>query len=535
MENNVTMAKGTDSKADSVVEVGLTSSKTSSDNEKGTSRISVKSHSRLDDVSEEIAGYDLYEKAQDISVEEEEEIRRKVIRKVDMRIVPLLCITYTLQFLDKLSLNYAAAYSLKEDLDLTGQRYSWVAAIFNFGYLFWALPGNYIIQRVPVAKYTGFMLFTWAIILIGHIGLTNYGGALVVRFILGMFEASISPSCMLICSSFYTIKNQPIRMCIFLSFNGVATMVGALLGFALGHATNSSLKPWKLIFLVIGLLNLVWSLIFLWLCPDAPNKAKFLTEEEKAVLVKEVASNNQGLKDAHFKKYQAMEALCDVGVWMVGVIGLGCGVINGGTSNFASALIKGYGFSGLNATALQLPTGAIELVVVATAGFVIFNIRNSRCYVLFGICIPPLAGLIGIHTISLDHKWALVGCTFLQFIVGGPVILCWILLNANVSGSSKKTIANGIWFVFYATGNIVGANIFFAREAPKYRSGMIGLITCYCVMMVIAILYRFLLVRRNKRKNEAQGGYDDNIAMQAVIDGFKGLTDFENEGFRYSL
>lgn len=41
--------------------------------------------------------------------------------------------------IDKLSLNYASAYSLIPDLGLEGQRYSWVAAIFNFGYLFWAV------------------------------------------------------------------------------------------------------------------------------------------------------------------------------------------------------------------------------------------------------------------------------------------------------------------------------------------------------------------------------------------------------------
>jgi MFS family permease len=66
--------------------------------------------------------------------------------------------TYTIQFLDKLSLNYANAYTLTPDLGLQGQRYAWVAAIFNFGYLFWALPANYLIQRLPVAKYTGTML-----------------------------------------------------------------------------------------------------------------------------------------------------------------------------------------------------------------------------------------------------------------------------------------------------------------------------------------------------------------------------------------
>ncbi|KAG5420573.1 hypothetical protein I9W82_002454 [Candida metapsilosis] len=481
------------------------------------------------------AGYELYEKAQDISTDEDLEIYKRVLRKIDWRLIPLLCITYTLQFLDKLSLNYASAYSFKEDLNLVGQRYSWVAAIFNFGYLFWSIPGNYIIQRLPVAKYTGFLLFTWSIILIGHVGLTNYGGALAIRFILGMFEASISPSCMIICGSFYTIKQQPIRMSLFLSFNGVATMVGALLGFGLGHATHASIKPWKLIFLVIGLLNLVWSAIFLWLCPDSPERAKFLTEEEKAILIKHIASNNQGINAKKFEKHQVVEALRDTSVLMIAIIGLACGVINGGASNFISALIKGFGFTGIQATALQLPLGAIEVVLVVVGGIIAFTIKNTRCYVLFAFCIAPLGGLIGIHTISLDHRWSLVGCAFLQFIIGGPVIMCWILLNANVSGSSKRTISNGIWFLLYAAGNIIGANIFYTKEAPKYKSGVIGLITCYCGIMVLSICIRLVLMRRNRIKDKLQHGQTEEQKEQAILNGFMGMTDFENEGFRYSL
>jgi MFS family permease len=94
---------------------------------------------------------------------------------------------------DKLSLNYASAYTLKSDLGLEGQRYSWVAAIFNFGYLFWALPASVLIQRLPLAKYLGGMILVWSVLLIGHIGAKNYGGILVLRFLLGMAEAGVSP------------------------------------------------------------------------------------------------------------------------------------------------------------------------------------------------------------------------------------------------------------------------------------------------------------------------------------------------------
>ena len=98
----------------------------------------------------------------------------------------------------------------------------------------------------------------------------------------------------------------------------------------------------------------------------------------------------------------------------------------------------------------------------------------------------------------------------------------------------EKTIANGIWFVMYAAGNIISPNIFYARSS-KYRSGIIGLISSYCGIMVLAITIRLVFMHRNRKRNLEQGGYNEQIAEQAVLDGFKGLTDFENAGFRYSL
>lgn len=362
----------------------------------------------------------------------------RVRRKVDRWLLPILCVTYMLQFLDKLSLNYASAYSLKADLKLVGNDYSNIAAIFNAGYLVGTIPGNWLIQRVPVAKFTGSCLIVWSGLLIAHIGAKNYGGIMALRFLLGIMEATISPSNMMMCSMFYNKQEQPFRMCTFLSMNGVATMVGALLSYGLGHATGSSLKPWKLIFLVIGLMNFVWAFVFLYFAPDSPDNARFLTHEEKLCVIERVSKNQMGIKDTQFKFKQAKEALLDLNSWILSLCGLACGVINGGTSNFISSLIKGFGFSGLSATLLQLPTGAIEFVVVFSAGMLaVFTKRNVRTILLFLTCIPTLAGLIGIHVIPLEHKWALVGCCWLLYIIGGPVIMCWILINVTVGGSSK--------------------------------------------------------------------------------------------------
>ena len=440
--------------------------------------------------------------------------------------------TYTIQFLDKLSLNYASAYTLIPDLGLEGQRYSWVAAIFNFGYLFWALPANYLIQRLPVSKYTGSMILIWSLLLCCHVAAKNYAGMLALRFLLGMFEASISPAIMNIVSMFYTREEQPLRMCVFLAFNGMATMIGALLGYGLGFANSDKITTWQLIFLVIGLINFVWSFVFLWIMPDSPSSAKFLTHKQRIVAIDRIAGNMIGVKTKQFQTRQIWEACLDVKVHCLVLIAMGCGVVNGGVSNFASSLIKGYGFSGIYATLLQLPTGAFEFFLVPICGLAAGYFKDTRCIILALICLPPLGGLLGIRLTSLSHRWSLVGCTWLQYLVGAPVILSWNLLTTNIAGHTKRSTANGLWFVFYAAGNIAGANIFFAREKPRYFSALTGLITCYCGMIVVALFLRQWMIWENRKRDRLYGEGEDE---QAVEDGFKDQTDKEAKHFRYAL
>ncbi|GAV52015.1 hypothetical protein ZYGR_0AF04870 [Zygosaccharomyces rouxii] len=480
-------------------------------------------------------GAELFEELNKTELNSEDTEYGRIRRKIDTWLLPVLCVTYMLQFLDKLSLNYASSYSLKEDLKLTGNEYGNIAAIFNAGYMVGTIPGNWVIQKVPVAKFTGVTLVLWSAMLIAHIVARNYGDMMALRFLLGLMEAAISPSNMMICGMFYDKQEQPFRMCTFLSMNGIATMVGALLAYGLGHATNAALKPWKLIFLVIGLINFAWSFVFLYLTPDSPANARFLSHEEKLKVIKRVSRNQMGIKDTKFKFTQALESAQDANCWILSLIGLGCGVINGGTSNFISSLIKGFGFSGLNATALQLPTGGIEFVCVFISGMVAVSTKkNIRTILLFLLCIPTLAGLIGIHLISLDKKWALVGCSWLLYIVGGPVIMCWILINVTIAGSSKISTVKMMWFLLYTAGNIVGSEIFYAKEAPKYVTGMKGLISSYAGIMFLSVVYYALMFRRNKSRDIHYGGLNPESEREGIINGFKDMTDFENKQFRYA-
>lgn len=75
---------------------------------------------------------------------------RKLLWKIDLRLIPLLCITYALQSIDKTTLNYAAVFGLRDDLGLSSNEYSWTGAIFYLGYLIWEYPTGLLLQKFPV-------------------------------------------------------------------------------------------------------------------------------------------------------------------------------------------------------------------------------------------------------------------------------------------------------------------------------------------------------------------------------------------------
>jgi hypothetical protein len=70
--------------------------------------------------------------------------------KIDLRVIPLLCITYALQSIDKTTLSYAAVFGIRESINLVGTQFSWASSVFYLGYLVWEYPTNLLLQRLPV-------------------------------------------------------------------------------------------------------------------------------------------------------------------------------------------------------------------------------------------------------------------------------------------------------------------------------------------------------------------------------------------------
>ena len=154
-------------------------------------------------------------------------------------------------------------------------------------------------------------IIVWAAVVACQAATQNFTHMMVVRFFLGFTEAAVSPAFVLMTSFFCEScmghnlqrrpfadrsspfadrkKEQPTRMAVFISFNALAQIVGALLLYGCGSIKGGAIEGWRISFLICAALTVVVGVIFLVFVPESPGKSWILTAEERVVAVQRVA------------------------------------------------------------------------------------------------------------------------------------------------------------------------------------------------------------------------------------------------------
>ncbi|KAK7969456.1 MFS general substrate transporter [Apiospora saccharicola] len=462
------------------------------------------------------------------------EEEKKLLRKIDLNLMPLLCIVYGLNYLDKTTVSYASVMGLKTDIKLVGQDYSWIGSMFYFGYLFWEYPTNRLLQRLPLAKYSAFNVIMWGLTLCCMAAVKNFAGAMTVRFFLGVFEAAVSPGFALFTSQWYTISEQGSRTGIWFSFNGVGQILGGAVAYGIAVGTKHhpvSIKSWQLVFLVIGLFTAAMGVLFLWLMPDSQLNARFLTPKERVMAVERIRVNQQGVGNKHFKWYQCKEALTDPMIWAFVFYSLVADIPNGGISNFFSQLIVSFGYTPEESLLLGIPGGAVEVVALIACGYLGDKYKNRLLFSTVGMIIAILGMLLITCLPESNSPGRLVGY-YLTQASPTPFVALLSLISTNVAGWTKKTTVAAMYLIGYCVGNIIGPQVFRDKDAPQYRPAEITIVVCYVVSLVDLLFIHQWCKRENKKKAvvRAAPGYE-KLQGQEFLD----LTDRENPEFIYSV
>lgn len=119
------------------------------------------------------------------------EDNKRVLRKIDFVILPLLLSIYSLQSLDKTSLSYASVFGLIDDTHLHGEEYSWLGSIVYVAQLVMQPLVSVLLVKVPIGKFISVMVFLWAVILCGMVGAKDFGSLMATRFLLGAAESAV--------------------------------------------------------------------------------------------------------------------------------------------------------------------------------------------------------------------------------------------------------------------------------------------------------------------------------------------------------
>lgn len=200
-------------------------------------------------------GYTAHFEAQD--EEWRKRIEKKLLRKVDARMLPTLIVMYLLNFLDRSNLAQARQGSLEEDLGMTGTDFNLATSIFFVGYLLMQLPSNMLLTRVRPSIYLASSCCLWGVVSTCNAAAKNFTQLVVIRFFLGFVEAPFFPGAIFLMSSWYTRAELTRRISWFYSGNALANMFGGLLGASILGDLDGDLgiAGWRWLFIVVCLLE----------------------------------------------------------------------------------------------------------------------------------------------------------------------------------------------------------------------------------------------------------------------------------------
>ncbi|KAF4619425.1 hypothetical protein D9613_005508 [Agrocybe pediades] len=453
----------------------------------------------------------------------------------------VMVITYFAQTLDKGTINFASIMGIREDAHLHGQQYAWLTTCVYIAILLWEFPTNRLLQRLPIAKYLGFNIAAWGVVLACTAVCKNFTGLVIVRTLLGIFECVCQPAS----TMWYTREEQALVIGAFYSMNGFQQCVGGLIAYGIAHVHHAQLKNWQILFTLLGCITFVWGLFVLWWLPDSPIHAKCFTPEDRLLMAERVRKNDTGIQNKEFKMYQEVtsrpdEALKDWAVWAIVLISFTNALPTGGLGAFSNIILTAFGFTQLQTYLLAIAQGVIIMAFLFSAAY-LSKRYNQRLLLAFIYTLPNVAGTIVFLCVqtSAKTKVGLLIAFYCTQGFGAVAVLNLAVMSGNIGGRTKQAVASSLVFIAWAVGNAIGPQVFQDKDGPRYVKAFVAHIIVYGVQLVTIFLLRLHLMRQNVLKRRKQGLIASKKSAEEMEEdithkhAFDDLTDKENPEFRY--
>lgn len=369
-------------------------------------------------------------------------------RKVSWRLLPLLLVCYLVAYLDRVNVGFAKL-QMASALHLSDAVYGLGAGIFFLGYFLFEIPSNLILHRVGARLWVARIMVSWGVISALTMFVTTPAMFYAMRFLLGLAEAGFFPGIILYLTYWYPAHRRGRMTTWFMTAVALSGVVGGpVSGYILKTFDGAGgWQGWQWLFLLEGLPSVLAGVLVFFLLDDRIQKARWLTNEEKQLLERNIA-----LEDAGKEELSLGTVLASGRVWLMSLIYLSFVMGLYGVSFWLPTIIKATGVTDAFSIGLL---SAIPFAVAVVAMIIVARSADRRRERRWHVAIPGLAGALGL---VLSVGWAhdtMLAMAALTLATAGIITalpLFWSLPTAFLAGAGA---AAGIAMV-NSIGNLAG-------------------------------------------------------------------------------
>ncbi|KAM6510459.1 hypothetical protein FSOLCH5_010899 [Fusarium solani] len=452
--------------------------------------------------------------------QEDAQFEKRVLRKVDWRLLPILGCLYTIALVDRSNVAVARISGMDEDLGLDqGSRASISLMVFFIGYIIFEIPSNAFIHKLGAANWLAFLAVAWGLASLGIGFLHNWQGFAVLRSLLGVFEAGFFPGCVYLVSSWYRRYEVQKRMAgFFLTASALSAFANILAYGLIQISKHHSYKGWRWIFIIEGAITVVAGIGSWFIIVDFPDSSAntFLTPEERAFIKARLAADRGPEEREKVTLKVVAKTAADWKPWAFSLM-YAAGAVGVYAFLFFLPLILrgGLGYSLEMSFILSTPPSLFSVVEAMTISWLADKMKMRGPFVVF----QGLIGIIGLcMTGFLDSPTPRYIGTFLGVAGANGLVVTTLAWQANnIVGDSRRAVSTAILISMSGVGGIYSSMVFRQQDAPNYLPGIIAVMAINIAAVLTAVVTMVLLRWQNQRADKGEGLCEDR------------------EGFRYTL
>ena len=265
-----------------------------------------------------------------------------VFAKAARRLIPLMIALYTVSFLDRVNISFAAL-TMNRDLGFTPQIYGWGAGIFFFGYFLFEVPSNVILTRVGARLWICRIMATWGVISAANALVQGPMSFYILRFLLGLAEAGFAPGMIFYLSLWFPSAVRARYAAAYFLAIPLTNVIGApVSSLILGADGFLGLHGWQWLFILEAIPALVLAVVVFRLLPNGPGDAHWLSPHERDTIATALAKERD---DAEDSIHGVTRALADFRVILLCAIYFGIVVGLYGIGYWLPQIVQAMGFS----------------------------------------------------------------------------------------------------------------------------------------------------------------------------------------------